>query len=131
MLLLSYDVVVVSHGHWIYQLNKVTNLNRSQHFSTGNMNSLPNKPHQENNTCHNCSSKLLSCFLLTQGSSYFPVFTAPLQVVLPHALKGLALQFSIKAQHREKRCSCENLKDRECVYFCHIGIVWINTPRYD
>ncbi|XP_041950983.1 endothelin-1 isoform X2 [Alosa sapidissima] len=30
--------------------------------------------------------------------------------------------------HRNKRCSCENLKDRECVYFCHIGIVWINTP---
>nr|XP_046155562.1 endothelin-1-like [Oncorhynchus gorbuscha] len=29
---------------------------------------------------------------------------------------------------REKRCSCENLKDKECVYFCHIGIVWVNTP---
>ncbi|MBN3273442.1 EDN2 protein, partial [Polyodon spathula] len=33
-----------------------------------------------------------------------------------------------KAPHREKRCSCENLKDKECVYFCHIGIVWVNTP---
>ncbi|XP_023696707.1 endothelin-1 [Paramormyrops kingsleyae] len=30
--------------------------------------------------------------------------------------------------HRVKRCSCENLKDMECVYFCHIGIVWVNTP---
>ncbi|XP_064196234.1 uncharacterized protein si:ch211-202p1.5 [Anguilla rostrata] len=34
-----------------------------------------------------------------------------------------------RAARREKRCSCENLKDRECVYFCHIGIVWVNTPR--
>uniref|UniRef100_A0A8C1FYS3 Si:ch211-202p1.5 n=1 Tax=Cyprinus carpio TaxID=7962 RepID=A0A8C1FYS3_CYPCA len=29
---------------------------------------------------------------------------------------------------RERRCSCENLKDKECVYFCHIGIVWVDTP---
>ncbi|KAK1171510.1 endothelin-1 [Acipenser oxyrinchus oxyrinchus] len=33
-----------------------------------------------------------------------------------------------KAPLREKRCSCESLKDKECVYFCHIGIVWVNTP---
>uniref|UniRef100_A0A8C9RS85 Si:ch211-202p1.5 n=1 Tax=Scleropages formosus TaxID=113540 RepID=A0A8C9RS85_SCLFO len=31
-------------------------------------------------------------------------------------------------RRRMKRCSCENLKDIECVYFCHIGIVWVNTP---
>ncbi|XP_029607202.1 endothelin-1-like [Salmo trutta] len=33
-----------------------------------------------------------------------------------------------RPHRREKRCSCENLKDKECVYFCHIGIVWVNTP---
>uniref|UniRef100_A0A3B4F2U5 Endothelin-like toxin domain-containing protein n=1 Tax=Pundamilia nyererei TaxID=303518 RepID=A0A3B4F2U5_9CICH len=32
------------------------------------------------------------------------------------------------AHRREKRCSCENQKDKECIFFCHIGIVWINTP---
>uniref|UniRef100_A0A3B3ZY25 Endothelin-like toxin domain-containing protein n=2 Tax=Periophthalmus magnuspinnatus TaxID=409849 RepID=A0A3B3ZY25_9GOBI len=32
------------------------------------------------------------------------------------------------AHHREKRCSCENQKDKECIFFCHIGIVWVNTP---
>ncbi|KAK3522727.1 hypothetical protein QTP86_030799 [Hemibagrus guttatus] len=37
-------------------------------------------------------------------------------------------QLGSKPPYREKRCSCENLKDRECVYFCHIGIVWVNTP---
>ncbi|XP_032881922.1 endothelin-2-like [Amblyraja radiata] len=29
---------------------------------------------------------------------------------------------------REKRCSCRNMQDTECVYFCHVGIVWVNTP---
>ncbi|XP_072369995.1 endothelin-1 [Scyliorhinus torazame] len=30
--------------------------------------------------------------------------------------------------HRAKRCSCSNMQDTECVYFCHVGIVWVNTP---
>ncbi|XP_059810778.1 endothelin-2-like [Hypanus sabinus] len=29
---------------------------------------------------------------------------------------------------REKRCSCSSLRDRECIYFCHKDIIWINTP---
>ncbi|KAG7247509.1 hypothetical protein CRUP_032953, partial [Coryphaenoides rupestris] len=29
---------------------------------------------------------------------------------------------------RTKRCSCNNWLDKECVYFCHLDIVWINTP---
>ncbi|XP_035986418.1 endothelin-1 isoform X2 [Fundulus heteroclitus] len=33
-----------------------------------------------------------------------------------------------EAHRREKRCSCENQKDKECIFFCHIGIVWVNTP---
>ncbi|KAI5627155.1 hypothetical protein C0J50_13653 [Silurus asotus] len=48
----------------------------------------------------------------------------------PHERRGLPTQLDHKPQHREKRCSCENLKDRECVYFCHIGIVWVNTPSH-
>uniref|UniRef100_A0A3Q0QTI5 Endothelin-like toxin domain-containing protein n=1 Tax=Amphilophus citrinellus TaxID=61819 RepID=A0A3Q0QTI5_AMPCI len=35
----------------------------------------------------------------------------------------------LTAHRREKRCSCENQKDKECIFFCHIGIVWVNTPR--
>ncbi|XP_030578083.1 endothelin-1 [Archocentrus centrarchus] len=34
----------------------------------------------------------------------------------------------LTAHRREKRCSCENQKDKECIFFCHIGIVWVNTP---
>ncbi|XP_048364010.1 endothelin-1 [Sphaerodactylus townsendi] len=30
---------------------------------------------------------------------------------------------------RPKRCSCSSLEDKECVYFCHLDIIWINTPE--
>lgn len=32
---------------------------------------------------------------------------------------------------RTKRCSCSNWDDKECIYFCHLDIIWINTPRWD
>ncbi|RXM92136.1 Endothelin-2 [Acipenser ruthenus] len=32
---------------------------------------------------------------------------------------------------REKRCSCNNWHDKECIYFCHLDIIWINTPGED
>ncbi|XP_015267186.1 PREDICTED: endothelin-2 [Gekko japonicus] len=28
---------------------------------------------------------------------------------------------------RTKRCSCNNWMDKECIYFCHLDIIWINT----
>ncbi|KAK1795046.1 hypothetical protein P4O66_010234 [Electrophorus voltai] len=30
---------------------------------------------------------------------------------------------------RTKRCSCNNQMDSECHYFCHLDIIWVNTPR--
>ncbi|KAM9775719.1 endothelin-1 [Syngnathus typhle] len=30
---------------------------------------------------------------------------------------------------REKRCSCATFLDKECVYFCHLDIIWVNTPE--
>ncbi|KAF7211407.1 endothelin-1 [Nothobranchius furzeri] len=30
---------------------------------------------------------------------------------------------------RNKRCSCANFLDKECVYFCHLDIIWVNTPE--
>uniref|UniRef100_A0A3Q4G0B6 Endothelin-like toxin domain-containing protein n=1 Tax=Neolamprologus brichardi TaxID=32507 RepID=A0A3Q4G0B6_NEOBR len=29
---------------------------------------------------------------------------------------------------RTKRCACSNPLDSECHYFCHLDIIWINTP---
>ncbi|XP_026156246.1 endothelin-2 [Mastacembelus armatus] len=37
-----------------------------------------------------------------------------------------------KAPHRHhirsKRCSCNSWDDKECIYFCHLDIIWVNTP---
>uniref|UniRef100_A0A8C6TQF3 Endothelin-like toxin domain-containing protein n=1 Tax=Neogobius melanostomus TaxID=47308 RepID=A0A8C6TQF3_9GOBI len=32
------------------------------------------------------------------------------------------------AHLRTKRCSCASFLDKECVYFCHLDIIWVNTP---
>ncbi|KAJ0060907.1 hypothetical protein NL108_001783 [Boleophthalmus pectinirostris] len=46
----------------------------------------------------------------------------------PSTEEGPLTQLRHMAHRREKRCSCENQKDKECIFFCHIGIVWVNTP---
>ncbi|KAF5909153.1 endothelin-2-like, partial [Clarias magur] len=35
---------------------------------------------------------------------------------------------SSSARVRTKRCSCSNWMDKECIYFCHLDIIWVNTP---
>ncbi|ETE61352.1 Endothelin-3, partial [Ophiophagus hannah] len=34
-----------------------------------------------------------------------------------------------EVHHRAKRCTCYTYKDKECVYYCHLDIIWINTPE--
>ncbi|KAM4610820.1 endothelin-3b [Polymixia lowei] len=34
-----------------------------------------------------------------------------------------------EAKSRSKRCTCYSYKDKECVYYCHLDIIWINTPE--
>uniref|UniRef100_A0A8P4GG17 Endothelin-3 n=1 Tax=Dicentrarchus labrax TaxID=13489 RepID=A0A8P4GG17_DICLA len=34
------------------------------------------------------------------------------------------------ARRRAKRCTCYTYKDKECVYYCHLDIIWINTPEH-
>ncbi|XP_061738695.1 endothelin-1-like [Nerophis ophidion] len=33
------------------------------------------------------------------------------------------------AHVRNKRCACATFLDKECVYFCHLDIIWVNTPE--
>lgn len=35
----------------------------------------------------------------------------------------------VPAHHRPRRCTCLTYKDKECVYYCHLDIIWINTPE--
>ncbi|XP_067338155.1 endothelin-1 [Channa argus] len=44
--------------------------------------------------------------------------------------EGPLVQLRHTPHRREKRCSCENQKDKECIFFCHIGIVWVNSPSH-
>ncbi|NWJ08833.1 EDN1 protein, partial [Crypturellus undulatus] len=46
---------------------------------------------------------------------------------LPPAAPGAAA--AAAGLRRARRCSCSSLLDEECVYFCHLDIIWINTPE--
>ncbi|KAM8754373.1 endothelin-3b [Acanthopagrus schlegelii] len=41
----------------------------------------------------------------------------------------LQLPDATEAKSRAKRCTCYSYKDKECVYYCHLDIIWINTPE--
>ncbi|NXT55837.1 EDN2 protein, partial [Pluvianellus socialis] len=36
----------------------------------------------------------------------------------------------LAAHPRSKRCSCNSWLDKECIYFCHLDIIWVNTPGH-
>ncbi|KAM9737613.1 endothelin-1 isoform 1-T2 [Menidia menidia] len=45
------------------------------------------------------------------------------------ALSAPAAHASSAVHVRNKRCSCATFLDKECVYFCHLDIIWVNTPE--
>ncbi|KAM7402745.1 hypothetical protein PAMP_017959 [Pampus punctatissimus] len=47
-------------------------------------------------------------------------------------LGGIVSQGEVKlgGRRRAKRCTCYTYKDKECVYYCHLDIIWINTPEH-
>lgn len=56
---------------------------------------------------------------------FFPAVLAQTSAQTPSAA-------GVSAQHhvRHKRCSCATFLDKECVYFCHLDIIWVNTPEW-
>ncbi|KAM9737438.1 endothelin-2 [Menidia menidia] len=42
--------------------------------------------------------------------------------------QDLPLQAPHSGHIRTKRCSCSSWEDKECIYFCHLDIIWVNTP---
>ncbi|XP_049921009.1 endothelin-3b [Epinephelus moara] len=42
---------------------------------------------------------------------------------------GSQLSEATEGKSRSKRCTCYSYKDKECVYYCHLDIIWINTPE--
>uniref|UniRef100_A0A673LKH9 Endothelin-1 n=1 Tax=Sinocyclocheilus rhinocerous TaxID=307959 RepID=A0A673LKH9_9TELE len=54
----------------------------------------------------------------------------PVLSMLSSGIFDLAQGTSISVRHsRTKRCSCASFMDKECVYFCHLDIIWVNTPE--
>lgn len=62
--------------------------------------------------------KMLTLFIIytaLQEGCGLPLSEQPAQALHPHRI-------------RTKRCSCNNWDDKECIYFCHLDIIWVNTP---
>uniref|UniRef100_A0A8C9SG23 Endothelin-like toxin domain-containing protein n=1 Tax=Scleropages formosus TaxID=113540 RepID=A0A8C9SG23_SCLFO len=61
-------------------------------------------------------------------------FTCPNHLFCEHWIMMLHNLFLYSSAHlapqhaRVKRCSCNNQMDSECHYFCHLDIIWVNTP---
>ncbi|XP_012401452.1 endothelin-2 [Sarcophilus harrisii] len=62
-----------------------------------------------------CSVALTLLFFLHEGEGHLPPGSVP--------AKG-----DQSSHLRIKRCSCNSWLDKECVYFCHLDIIWVNTP---
>ncbi|XP_028303463.1 endothelin-3 [Gouania willdenowi] len=37
---------------------------------------------------------------------------------------------AFRSLRRARRCTCYTYTDKECVYYCHLDIIWINTPEH-
>ncbi|XP_026228384.1 endothelin-2 [Anabas testudineus] len=62
--------------------------------------------------------------LITLGASMQDVLSLPaMKQVEVEASDGAATQ-----RVRSKRCACSSPMDSECHYFCHLDIIWVNTP---
>ncbi|KAI7793905.1 putative endothelin-3 [Triplophysa rosa] len=49
---------------------------------------------------------------------------------LHQQLESSAVISTSHSHPRSKCCTCYSFKDTECVYYCHLGIIWINTPQF-
>uniref|UniRef100_A0A3Q0QVZ7 Endothelin-3 n=1 Tax=Amphilophus citrinellus TaxID=61819 RepID=A0A3Q0QVZ7_AMPCI len=74
----------------------------------------------------------LPLFLLP--SSFIFNISTSFNALLPGRVDDLAAVASHVelpvARRRTKRCTCYTYKDKECVYYCHLDIIWINTPEH-
>uniref|UniRef100_A0A3B3Z535 Endothelin-1 n=2 Tax=Poecilia mexicana TaxID=48701 RepID=A0A3B3Z535_9TELE len=77
---------------------------------------------------------LCGLFLISQKMD-FKLWISALCVTLcaalcaPAAETRSAAPASAQRHVRYKRCSCATFLDKECVYFCHLDIIWVNTPE--
>ncbi|XP_030588717.1 endothelin-3b [Archocentrus centrarchus] len=74
------------------------------------------------NKCILASHALVKPEMISGGFSDSKVFGS-------RGSAGSQLSETTEAKSRQKRCTCYSYKDKECVYYCHLDIIWINTPE--
>uniref|UniRef100_UPI00358FDE4D endothelin-1-like n=1 Tax=Myxine glutinosa TaxID=7769 RepID=UPI00358FDE4D len=75
-------------------------------------------------------SRFALCLLLIASSPVAPAQAGPLEPTWQVTTTGPTLSPSMAAAPRRvRRCSCASLLDKECIYFCHLDIIWINSPE--
>ncbi|TNN87722.1 Endothelin-3 [Liparis tanakae] len=77
-------------------------------------------------------------FILLQGvlTSVNSVTSELNPASLPHSSTAFGsgrsreVSGATEPKSRAKRCTCYSYRDKECVYYCHLDIIWINTPEH-
>ncbi|XP_028281967.1 endothelin-1 [Parambassis ranga] len=73
---------------------------------------------------HSSILLLVTLWASIQDVCFWPGLGLPVMKQLEvEAVDGVATHHM-----RTKRCACSNLMDSECHYFCHLDIIWVNTP---
>uniref|UniRef100_A0A7N5P4I9 Endothelin-3 n=1 Tax=Ailuropoda melanoleuca TaxID=9646 RepID=A0A7N5P4I9_AILME len=65
----------------------------------------------------------------SEGDIEETVATTTVQVPSPRSPGQEQASKGGPVHHRARRCTCFTYKDKECVYYCHLDIIWINTPE--
>ncbi|XP_037336978.2 endothelin-3b [Pungitius pungitius] len=72
---------------------------------------------------------LLQGVLTSDGPVASPRLPGPSGAFGSGRSRGLQMSDATEPKSRPKRCTCYSYKDKECVYYCHLDIIWINTPE--
>uniref|UniRef100_A0A8C3RZI0 Endothelin 2 n=1 Tax=Chelydra serpentina TaxID=8475 RepID=A0A8C3RZI0_CHESE len=65
--------------------------------------------------------------MASRPAGFFPL-AVTLCILLGEGERERARRASFSRHPRTKRCSCNSWQDKECIYFCHLDIIWVNTP---
>ncbi|XP_034054562.1 endothelin-3 isoform X2 [Gymnodraco acuticeps] len=68
---------------------------------------------------------------LANGSSWSAAVSQGEEVEgTPHEVEPCSTCGLQGPPRRFKRCTCYTYKDKECVYYCHLDIIWIHSPEH-
>uniref|UniRef100_A0A3B5LVI5 Endothelin-like toxin domain-containing protein n=1 Tax=Xiphophorus couchianus TaxID=32473 RepID=A0A3B5LVI5_9TELE len=78
--------------------------------------------------CNNAIIKTLTLIIKKENPFWFRLKSSGLGLPVVKQAEPDAVDSVRTHRVRTKRCSCSELLDTECHYFCHLDIIWVNTP---